>query len=172
MVPTIDGYNNTIKSEMEPPCSNQALPQTTAYVGSVFAESGLAIQLALNGFPTRTALLGMRCPVLRIRCEGRLPAECATTHPHCPSTTLSNLLVYQLQVDHRPLHAITREWGQGLWHSCFWILACAGMTNEKARSADMAPHPTVVTPAQAGVQVFGQKPRRCRVKPGGFRSER
>ncbi len=68
MVPAIDGYNNTIKSEMEPPCPRQALPQTPALQGSVKAGAGLTIQLALNRFPYRAGF--PRPPVHRILRSG------------------------------------------------------------------------------------------------------
>ena len=81
---------------------------------------------------------GSAATVLRKRCEGWHPAECVTTQPHCPSPTPSNLPVYQLQVDHRGLQAITPEPGYGCWRRIFWIPACAGMTREGVDCATTA----------------------------------
>ena len=59
MVPAIDGYNNTIKSEnwsIRAPVKSFPKPRQT--IGSVFAGPDLTNQLALSGSPSLTVPLG------------------------------------------------------------------------------------------------------------------
>lgn len=111
MVPAIDGYNNTIKSENGASMPRSSPSPNPGLLGSVSAGPGLTVQLTLNGVSIpRCAPRGRSDPFLRIPCRGCLSLGGATSNPdvaHCPSTMCATLRMGRLQVYHTPLHAIT-----------------------------------------------------------------